>query len=469
MMVLLVGILTLVLGFTLYSRIAPRIFMPFRNPTPAMTMADGVDYVPMPTWKNYMIQLLDIAGTGPIFGALMGAKWGPIVFLWIILGTIFGGAVHDYMAGMMSVRENGLSITSIITKHLGSWTRYLILFLVVFVMIMVSATFARSASDLLVVLTGLPLWVWMIVILGYFLLSTVLPIDKVIGRLYPVFGVLLIIMAATVIIGLFVGGYEFPGFSLENQHPTGAEFLPDMFITVACGAISGFHATQSPLVARCVERENEGFVIFYGAMVLESVNALIWAIAGLSFYGDTASLAAALGVGGASSVVHEIASTIAGPVGGIMAIIGVIICPITSGDTALRAARLMVSDDRGIDHNNKLASIAIALVMMLFIVLLCMLDFSVLWSYFSWLNQSLATIVLWTATVFIVKVVKKKWYSLLTVIPAMFMTVTTVSYILHSTQGLSLDYNVSIIIGIAASVFAFILYLRMILRSKETE
>jgi carbon starvation protein CstA len=443
--------------------------MPFRNPTPAMTMADGVDYVPMPTWKNYMIQLLDIAGTGPIFGALMGAKWGPIVFLWIILGTIFGGAVHDYMAGMMSVREDGLSITSIITKHLGSWTRYLILFLVVFVMIMVSATFARSASDLLVVLTGLPLWVWMIVILGYFLLSTVLPIDKVIGRLYPVFGVLLIIMAATVIIGLFVGGYEFPGFSLENQHPTGAEFLPDMFITVACGAISGFHATQSPLVARCVERENEGFVIFYGAMVLESVIALIWAIAGLSFYGDTASLAAALGAGGASSVVHEIASTIAGPVGGIMAIIGVIICPITSGDTALRAARLMVSDDRGIDHNNKLVSIAIALVMMLFIVLLCMLDFSVLWSYFSWLNQSLATIVLWTATVFIVKVVKKKWYSLLTVIPAMFMTVTTVSYILHSTQGLSLDYNVSIIIGIAASVFAFILYLRMILRSKETE
>ena len=275
MAVLLIGLFALILGFILYSKIALCIFHPFRSATPATEMSDGVDYVPMPTWKNYMIQLLNIAGTGPIFGALMGAKWGPIVFLWIIFGTLLGGAIHDYMAGMMSVRENGLSITSIITKHMGSWTRYLILALVVFLMIMVSATFARSASDLLVSITGLSIWLWLGIILFYFLMSSLLPIDKVIGKLYPVFGILLIVMAVTVIGGLFFQGYAFPEFSLTNQHPAGTEYLPDMFISVACGAISGFHATQSPMVSRCIRTEKEGYVVFYGAMVMESVIALV--------------------------------------------------------------------------------------------------------------------------------------------------------------------------------------------------
>ena len=469
MAVLLIGLFALILGFILYSKIALCIFHPFRSATPATEMSDGVDYVPMPTWKNYMIQLLNIAGTGPIFGALMGAKWGPIVFLWIIFGTLLGGAIHDYMAGMMSVRENGLSITSIITKHMGSWTRYLILALVVFLMIMVSATFARSASDLLVSITGLSIWLWLGIILFYFLMSSLLPIDKVIGKLYPVFGILLIVMAVTVIGGLFFQGYAFPEFSLTNQHPAGTEYLPDMFISVACGAISGFHATQSPMVSRCIRTEKEGYVVFYGAMVMESVIALVWAIAGLAFYGDTASLSGALADGGASGVVYDIATTVAGPVGGIIAVVGVIVCPITSGDTALRAARLMIEDDRKADHDSKRISFTITSVMLIFIVLLCLLDFSVLWNYFSWLNQTLATVVLWTATVFIIRVLKKKWYSVITMVPATFMTMIVTSFILHSKLGLRLDYNISVMIGVLVAVLAFFMYLRLLLKSDESD
>ena len=468
MLVLLIGLLIFITGFVLYSKIAPRMFIQYHSPTPAIGKEDGIDYVPLRPWKNYMIQLLNIAGTGPIFGALMGAKWGPIVFLWIIFGTILGGAVQDYMAGMMSVRENGSSITKIITKHMGGWTRYIVLFIVVFLMIMVSATFARSASDLLVLITGLPIWVWMGIILAYFMLSTLLPIDKVIGKFYPVFGILLITMAVTVIGGLFLEGYTMPGFSIENQHPTGMEYLPDMFITVACGAISGFHATQCPMVSRCLSNEREGFTVFYGAMVMEAVIALIWAVAALSFYGNTASLAGALDVGGPSTVIHEIATTVAGPIGGIMAIIGVIVCPITSGDTAVRAARLMIEDDRNIDHRDKKISVIIVSVMMIFIVILCLIDFSALWNYFSWLNQTLATVVLWTATVFIIKVLNKKWYSLITALPALFMTTIVTSFILHSKLGLSLDYNLSIIIGVVISVLAFVLYLRTLVNAKES-
>ena len=468
MLVLLIGLSILVLGFVLYSRVVPRMFMPFRNTPPAIEKADGVDFVPMPTWKNYMIQLLNIAGTGPIFGALMGAKWGPIVFLWIVIGTLLGGAVHDYMAGMMSVREKGLSITAIITKYLGHWTRFLILVPVLFLLIMISATFARSASDLLEAITGLPMLFWIAIILVYFLLSTILPINKVIGRLYPIFGILLIVMAVTVIGGLVAGGYAFPEFSIENQHPTGTEYLPDMFITVACGAISGFHATQSPMIARCIRTEKEGYVVFYGAMIMESAIALIWAISGLAFYGDTGSLADALAAGGPSGVIHEVATTVAGPVGGILAIIGVVICPITSGDTALRAARLMVEDDRSREQD-KMVSLAIASIIMVFIIMLCMLDFSVLWNYSSWLNQTLATIVLWTATAFILKALHKKWYSLITALPATFMTMIVSSFILHSSQGLSLDYNFSIIAGLLLALLAFVVYLRAVLKTKVTE
>ncbi len=469
MLILIIGIIALLFGYIIYSRFVEGILKPYQEPTPAISVDDGVDYVPMSKWKNQLIQLLNIAGTGPIFGALMGAKWGPIVFLWIIFGSILGGAVHDYMTGMMSVRNNGKSATELITKYIGNWIRYPVLVLLIFLLIMVAATFARSASDLLVEITGIPILFWMVLIIIYFILSAMLPINKLIGKIYPVFGTLLILMAVTVIVGLLIGGYAFPEMTFENLHPNGDSYYPDMFITVACGAVSGFHATQSPMVSRCLKDERDGRMVFYGAMIIEAVIALVWATAGLAFYGDTTSLASALGNGGSSGVVYEISTSVAGSVGGVLAIIGVIICPITSGDTALRSARMMVQDDRGYDTRDVRINVTITLILTAFIVLLTMLDFSVLWNYFSWMNQTLACVVLWTATMFILKLGKNRLYSLVTALPAIFMMMVSVSFIMHSSQGLSLDYGIAILIAAAATTLTTAFYIRAVLKRPKDD
>ena len=461
MILLAVCLICLLLGYLVYGKFTERMILPFRETTPAIAHPDGMDYVPMSGMKNHLIELLNIAGTGPIFGALMGAKWGPIVFIWIVAGCILGGAVHDYMSGMMSARNDGKSTSYLIRHYIGESARYPILILIIFVMIMVTATFARSASDLLSDITGLPSMIWIALILAYFIISTVLPIHKVIGRIYPVFGVLLILMAVTVIGGLALGGYPFPTFTLENLNPAGQEFFPDMLITVACGAISGFHATQAPMTARCLKDERDGRKVFYGAMVVESVIALFWATAALAFYESTAALADALGSGGASGVVYDIAVGVAGPVGGLLAVIGVIICPITSGDTALRSSRLMIQDDRNYDSSKIRNGITITAVLMMPIIFLCSIDFSILWNYFSWLNQTLACLVLWTAAVFIISCRKKVKYSLIAALPAVFMTMAVSTFILHSNLGLSLDYGTSIAAGViitAAITLTFVKY-----------
>lgn len=461
MILLAFCLICLLLGYLVYGKFTERMILPFRETTPAIAHPDGMDYVPMSEMKNHLIELLNIAGTGPIFGALMGAKWGPIVFIWIVAGCILGGAVHDYMSGMMSARNDGKSTSYLIRHYIGESARYPILILIIFVMIMVTATFARSASDLLSDITGLPSMIWIALILLYFVISTVLPIHKVIGRIYPVFGVLLILMAVTVIGGLALGGYPFPTFTLENLNPAGQEFFPDMLITVACGAISGFHATQAPMTARCLKDERDGRKVFYGAMVVESVIALFWATAALAFYESTAALADALGSGGASGVVYDIAVGVAGPVGGLLAVIGVIICPITSGDTALRSSRLMIQDDRNYDSSKIRNGITITAVLMMPIIFLCSIDFSILWNYFSWLNQTLACLVLWTAAVFIISCRKKVKYSLIAALPAVFMTMAVSTFILHSGLGLSLDYGTSIAAGViitAAITLTFVKY-----------
>ncbi len=464
MLLLVVCLMCLLLGYLIYSRFVERMVVPFRDSTPAVAHPDGIDYVPMSRMKNHLIELLNIAGTGPIFGALMGAKWGPIVFVWIVAGTIFGGAVHDYMCGMMSERNNGKSVSYLVRHYLGEKTRYPVLILLLFVLIMVSATFARSASDLLGYITDIPSIIWIVIILIYFLASTLLPINKLIGKLYPVFGVLLIAMAVVITGGLFFGGYEFPVFTLDNLHPDGKEFFPDMFITVACGAISGFHATQAPMVSRCITSERDGRMVFYGAMVVESVIALLWATAGLTFFQGTAELADALAAGGASTVVYNIAVGVAGPVGGILAVIGVVICPITSGDTALRSARLMVQDDRDMDSSDMKKVMLITLALMVPIMLLCCIDFSILWNYFSWLNQTLACLMLWTATVFILSYRNHINYALFIVVPAIFMTMVTSSFILHSSQGLGLDYNLSIALAALFTVAVTVIFIRYYLK-----
>lgn len=460
MMVFFLGIAALILGYLFYSRVLQGIISPLRSTTPAYSHDDGVDYVPMPTWKNHMIELLNIAGTGPIFGALMGAKWGPVAFLWVIFGSILGGAVHDYMSGMMSVRNDGKSITETIPFYLGRRFRYVVLILIVAMLITVSAMMARSASDLLVVLTGVPMGVWLAMITLYFVASALMPIDKLIGKVYPVFGILLVVMAVAVIAGLIFGGYEFPTMRLENLHPQGAAIFPDMCITIACGAVSGFHATQSTLVARCIKDEKDGRVVFYGAMIVEAFIALMWVAAGLTFYPDTFALSDALSDSGASGVVYDISTSLLGPVGGILAVIGVIVCPITTGDTAIRSVRLIMQDVMGADSRDKRITVAFTLLATGLMVALCLLDFQSLWYYFSWVNQTTACLTLWACTVFILTIARRRVYSLVAAIPAIFMTMVVSSFIMHWEHGLNLDYNISMMIGAVVTVLSALLYLR---------
>lgn len=459
-MVFVLGVLALLLGYVFYSRLIQGTLKPLRSTTPAYSHSDGVDYVPMPTWKNHMIELLNIAGTGPIFGALMGAKWGPVALLWIIIGSIVGGAVHDYMSGMMAVRNEGKSLPKNVQTYLGDKFRYVIIILVLVVLIVSSAMLARSACDLLVYITDVPMGFWLALITMYFVASALLPIDKLIGKIYPVFGILLVAMAVMIIIGLVIGGFGFPAMTLENLHPQGAHMFPDMCITIACGAISGFHATQSTMVSRCIKDEKDGRIVFYGAMIVEAFIALIWVIAGLSFYPDTASLSDALAEWGAAGVVYDISTSLLGTFGGVIAVLGVVVCPITSGDTAIRAIRLLIQDDRGYDSKDKRIAIGITLVAAFIMIALCLLDFQSLWYYMSWLNQTLACFTLWTCTAFLLKVTKRRIYSLITAIPAMFMTLVVSSFIMNWSRGLNLDYEIAMVIGAIVTIVLAFFYLR---------
>jgi len=455
-----VGAIALVLGYVFYSRVLQRILSPLRTTTPAYSQNDGVDYVPMPTWKNHMIELLNIAGTGPIFGALMGAKWGPIAFLWIIFGSILGGAVHDYISGMMSLRNDGKSLPKNVQIYFGKKFGYVALILVIVVMVVASAMMARSACDLLVSLTDLPMFIWLSLITLYFVAAALLPIDKVIGKIYPVFGILLVGMAVMIFGGLVAGRFHLPEMTLENLHPQGTNVLPDMCITIACGAISGFHATQSTMMARCIEDEKDGRLVFYGAMIMEAFIALIWVTAGLAFYPDVESLSDALTKWGASGVVYEISTSLLGTVGGILAVLGVVVCPITSGDTAIRAIRLIIQDDRGYDSKNKKIALGITLITAFVMIALCLLDFHSLWYYMSWLNQTLACLTLWVCTAFLLKTTKKRIYSIVTAAPAIFMTLIVSSFILNWNRGLNLDYETSMVIGAILTVILALIYLK---------
>jgi len=459
-MVFILGVLALLFGYVFYSRLIQGTLKPLRSTTPAYSHSDGVDYVPMPTWKNHMIELLNIAGTGPIFGALMGAKWGPVALLWIIIGSIVGGAVHDYMSGMMAVRNEGKSLPKNVQTYLGDKFRYVVVILVLVVLVISSAMLARSACDLLVYITDVPMGFWLALITVYFVASALLPIDKLIGKIYPVFGILLVVMAVMIIIGLIVGGFDFPTMTFENLHPQGAHMFPDMCITIACGAISGFHATQSAMVSRCIKDEKDGRIVFYGAMIVEASIALIWVIAGLSFYPDTASLSDALAEWGAAGVVYDISTSLLGTFGGVIAVLGVVVCPITSGDTAIRAIRLLIQDDRGYDSKDKRIAIGITLVAAFLMIALCLLDFQSLWYYMSWLNQTLACFTLWTCTAFLLKVTKRRIYSLITAIPAMFMTLVVSSFIMNWSRGLNLDYEISMVIGAIVTIVLAFFYLR---------
>lgn len=473
MISLLISFGVLIVGYLIYSKVTEKIFAPDDRQTPAVAINDGVDCVPMKTWKAFLIQLLNIAGTGPIFGALMGAVFGPVVFLWIVFGSILGGAVHDYMSGMISSRHGGASIAELSGTYLGKVTKWIMRVFSVVLLVLCGTVFVTSPAGLLDALT--PEWMngtfWAIVILVYYLLATLLPIDKLIGKLYPAFGILLIVMAVTVIGGIiFSGGkYTIPEISLENLHPEGTPVWPYMFITVACGAVSGFHATQSPMIAKCIKTEKEGRGVFYGAMISEAVIALVWAAAGVSFYGTTQLLNEAL-KNGASSVVYEISTGVLGVFGGILAIAGVIICPITSGDTAFRSARLILAETFRLDQKkikNRLLLTIPLLVVGGLLTWYAFVDdngFQTIWRYFSWSNQTLAMIALWVSTAYLLKKGKYRFGSLITAFPATFMTAVSITYLLMAHEGFRLNQTVSYIAGSAVALILFIIYIVMLCR-----
>lgn len=461
MITFLTSIVFLFLGYVVYSRIVERIAGadPVRE-TPAYKMKDGVDYVPMPWWRIFLIQFLNIAGLGPIFGAVAGAMWGPVAFLWIVLGSVFAGAVHDYFSGMLSVRHNGLSITEIVGIYLGKGIKQFMRGFTVILMVLVGAVFIMGPAGILAGLTPdfatLSFWVW--IVFGYYVLATMLPIDKIIGKIYPLFGFALLFMAVGLITALFVKGYHIPELSpanFRNFHVNPEKFpiFPMMFITIACGAISGFHATQSPLMARCLTNEKLGRRVFYGAMISEGIVAMIWAAIGMSFYGGIRELNEAMTAqgGNAAVLVNEISGSLLGKFGGILALLGVVAAPITSGDTAFRSARLIVADflnfKQGPVKNRLLVSIPLFAIGFL----ITRIDFSIIWRYFAWSNQTLATVVLWAITVYLVQQRKFYW---ITLIPAVFMSAVTSTYLLSAPEGFTLPgtvaYPAGIIIALAA-------------------
>ena len=476
MISLFISLVVLFAGYILYGKVTEKMFSPDDRATPAVTVNDGVDFVPMKTWKAFLVQLLNIAGTGPIFGALMGAVFGPVVFLWIVFGSILGGAVHDYMSGMISSRHQGASIAELSGSYLGKTAKVLMRIFSVVLLVLCGTVFVTSPAGLLDKLTPdfMNGTFWTVIILAYYLLATLLPIDKLIGKLYPIFGILLITMAVSVICGImFSGGkYIIPEISPQNLHPSGTPIWPYMFITVACGAVSGFHATQSPMIAKCIKSEKEGRKIFYGAMISESVIALVWAAAGVAFYGSTQLLSEALS-GGASNVVYEISTGVLGVFGGILAIAGVIVCPITSGDTAFRSARLILAESFSLNQksikNRLLITIPLLLIggLLTWFAIVNDNGFQVIWRYFSWSNQTLAMIALWVSTAYLMKKGKYRFGSLITAIPASFMTAVSITYILMAKEGFRINQTVSYIAGIAVAVVLFGIYLFFLFNRKR--
>ena len=458
----------LIIGYFVYGRVVEGLFHPDDKPTPAVLHPDGVDYVPMKEWKAFLIQLLNIAGLGPIFGALAGALWGPVVFLWIVLGTVFGGAVHDYVSGMLSIRNDGASLAELVGKYLGTTIKHIMRVFSVILLVMVGTVFTVGPAGLLARLTPnmLNVTFWTVVVLIYYFLATLLPIDKIIGRIYPVFGICLVIMALGIGIMTVVrnGSHPMQELTFANLHPKGTPIWPMMFVTVACGAISGFHATQSPMIARTLTSERQGRRVFYGAMVSEGIIALIWAAAGIAFYGGVNGLAGA--GANAANLVYEMSFSLLGPVGGVLAMIGVIACPITSGDTALRSARLTIADWFKLDQVSMKNRLVLTFPLLAIAYAISLVDYSSVWRYFAWSNQTLAVFTLWAGSVFMAKKFGKA-ISFILVIPAMFMSAVCSTYILFAPEGLHLSANVAYPIGLAFAIVCFIVFAVRILAKEH--
>ena len=485
MLSFLICLALLVASYFTYGRIVDNTFAPDDRETPAVAINDGVDYVVLPAWKLFLVQLLNIAGLGPIFGAMQGALWGPIVFLWITFGTIFAGAVHDYFSGMLSERNNGASISEVIGIYLGPVMKTIMRVFAVVLLIMVGTVFAVGPAGLIVKLLTekgvsgpfAQTTVWLGIILAYYFIATFISIDKIIGKIYPVFGICLIVMAIGVAVGIPVNGYAIPEIFTHfgSIHPQGTPVWSFMFITVACGAISGFHSTQSPLMARCLKSERQGHFVFYGAMVAEGCIALIWAAAGCSLYAVTDGLNTGLAeilADGQSAAIYDVCIKTMGPVGVILAMLGVVACPITSGDTAFRSARLTLSDWLKIDQEsyaNRLKLCIPVLGIGAFLGFgntLGLLSYTVIWRYFSWTNQTLAMIVLWAGAMYLAK--EGKNY-LICAVPAVFMSAVSITYFFMAPECLGMipALKNNTMVAYPAGVIAAVLFLSIFLRSAK--
>jgi len=466
----IICIVALILGYFIYGRLIEKIYGPDPSrKTPAYTKEDGVDYVPMPAWKVYMIQFLNIAGTGPIFGAIMGAKFGPSCYLWIVLGCIFAGAVHDYLSGMLSLKLGGESLPGIIGNYMGKGMKTFLSIFMVFFMILVGTVFVYSPAIILGDIAGFmstttgSMMVWVAIVFLYYVIATLLPIDKIIGKIYPLFAFALIFMALALMVCLFVKWPAIPEIweGLQNRAPEvgvkGQSIFPCLFITVACGAISGFHATQSPLMARCIKNEKLGRPIFYGSMITEGIIALVWAAVSSYFFFDGGMQEVGATGTQAPTVVTSVAKSWLGVLGGILAILGVVAAPITSGDTAFRSARLILADFIKMDQKPKKNRVILAIPLFIgasFLLWFNIADengFNTIWRYFGWSNQTIACIMLWTITIFLARHSRKPGY-LVTLIPSCFMTSVCVTYICVDKIGLHMP--ATWIPYIAVSVFA---------------
>jgi carbon starvation protein CstA len=491
MVTFIVSFLLLILGYVLYGAFVDKVFGsdPQRQ-TPCYASLDGVDYIPMPTWKVFLIQFLNIAGTGPIFGAIQGILFGPAAYLWIVLGCVLGGAVHDYMSGMISLRKNGASLPEIVGDELGAVARIALRVMALVLMILVGAVFVTTPAGLLANMIGGDSMLgenlfWIIIIFAYYLLATLLPIDKLIGRIYPIFGIALLLMGVGLIYGILAYDGNIPEITeaFSNHHPTSTmPIFPGLCITIACGAVSGFHATQSPMMARCLKNEKHGRPIFYGAMITEGLVALIWAAAAIKFadsfdvtkYGMTgdeapyAKLWALMTNGGTSNanpavLVNVLCTTWLGKVGAVLAILGVVAAPITSGDTALRSARLIAADFMHYKQNRIYKRLILSLPIFVISGVLMFVKFDVLWRYFAWFNQSLAVVTLWTITVWLTKRSAaegtKKYAFLVTLVPALWMTIVCSTYIFIAPEGFQLHHFIAYLLGGLVTVGVLVWYI----------
>ena len=427
------------------------------NTTPAYKLQDGVDYLPIPKLKAFLIHFLNIAGLGPIFGAIQGALFGPAAFLWITLGTIFIGSVHDFFSGFLSMRNDGLTMPNIIAKYLGTTIQKVVAVLIVITGILVASTFATGSADLIANLTKTDSLMWLIVIFFYFFIATILPIDKIIGRIYPVFGALFLIMAILMTGAILLNpAYSIPEFTTQGLYLTDKSIFPYLFVTIACGAISGFHASQAPIVARCVENEKDARPVFFGAMVLEGLTALCWAAIAMAFFHGQPQLAVIYGAS-PSIGVNEMATTLLGPIGLILTIIGVVICPITSGDTSLRSSRITIADELNIDQEKIVSRLKLAIPIFIASFALTFIDFSLVWRYFAWTQLIVATLVLFAASVYLIE--KHELY-IVTLAPAILCTLIAFAYILQAPEGLNLPSMTANIISVIATLIIAITFIK---------